>query len=162
MIRWGLYLLACLVVEALAVLLAPVLPLLANEAGWLPRWLWWFQTPDNSIHGDAGHALRWAGKSHYLREVAWLLRNRAYGFKWTTLSAPMDKAARVIDGDTRINRNDGRFGLLRITMGPYWQWKLVKPIGFGWCVMLNFGWLLDDGDQARALYLFSPRMAKIK
>ena len=35
--------------------LAPILPLFADETGYLPRWLWWFQTPDNPIDGDRGH-----------------------------------------------------------------------------------------------------------
>ena len=38
----------------LALILAPVLPLFANSDGWLPKWLWWFQTPDNSLDGDQG------------------------------------------------------------------------------------------------------------
>ena len=28
--------------------LAPVLPFFVQDDGYLPRWLWWFQTPDNT------------------------------------------------------------------------------------------------------------------
>lgn len=41
-----------LFVTAIAWIISPVLPLFASSDGWLPRWLWWFQTPDNSIDGD--------------------------------------------------------------------------------------------------------------
>jgi len=32
--------------------LAPIVVLFASKEGWLPKWLWWFQTPDNPVDGD--------------------------------------------------------------------------------------------------------------
>lgn len=160
MMRWPVFLVAALIVEALAIPAAFVLPIWCR--GSWPEWSAWFATPDNPPEGDIGHRIRWLSKSIYWQRVAWLLRNRAYGFKWGPLAAPM-QSGRIIEGDPKINRNNGRFGWLRISMGPYWQWKLVRPIGStGYCWMLNFGWLLDDASQARALFLFSPRIAQIK
>ena len=47
-----IYLPINLLFTALAWLVSPALPAFASEDGWLPKWLWWFQTPDNSIDGD--------------------------------------------------------------------------------------------------------------
>lgn len=54
MFRYLVYLVADLAMEVIAVPAAFVLPFFANKEGWLPRWLWWFQTPDNSLNGDQG------------------------------------------------------------------------------------------------------------
>ncbi len=48
-----LYLPFSFAVTLTAYVLAPILPLFAND-GWLPIWLSWFQTPDASINGDSG------------------------------------------------------------------------------------------------------------
>lgn len=159
MIRWLIYLVAALIAEVLAIPAAFVLPIWCR--GSWPAWSAWFSTPDNPPEGDIGHRIRWLSKSPYWQRVSWLLRNRAYGFKWGPLAAPMDRG-RIIEGDPHINSNVGRFGLLRITMGKFWQWKLVKPIGkTGRCVELNFGWLLDDESQKKALFMFSLRIQKL-
>ena len=162
MTRWFVYLLAALVMEAVALLLAPVLPAFAR-GGFLPHWLRWFETVDANLYGDHGWQTEHVKDPQaYWSQVRWLARNRAYGFKWTVLAAPMCLEQLTYEGDLKVNRNNGRFGLLRVRMGAYWQWKLVRPVGFGYCVMLNFGWLLDDFSQARALFLFSPRVALVK
>lgn len=174
MIRWVVFLVAALVMEALAIVLAPVLPFFASVRPGplnngkqiafghrLPAWLAWFDTPDNALDGDENWLT--SHKPGHWSQVGWLLRNRAYGFKWGPLAAPMRLEQLVWAGDIRINRNNGRFGKLTVTMGGYWQWKLVKPIGTtGYCWMLNFGWLLDDFSKDKALFLFSPRIARIK
>lgn len=163
MIRWLLYLPAALAGELLTVILAPALPLFINPRGTLPRWLSWFDTPDNPAIGDMGHRLRWAGKSRYWQIVFWYLRNRAYGLKWGPLGAPVHETVVVI-GDILTSR--WHAGSLRCRSGAYWQWKWVRPIPLtGYCLMFNFGWLLDDfvdGDaaQPKALYLFSPRVRR--
>lgn len=170
--RWFLYSCAVLVAEVLALILAPILPLFAVHrfGPWdnnsqtamghrLPKWLAWFDTPDNSLEGDHN----WQAAHFpvtYWSMVGWLLRNRAYGFKWSVLSAPM-VGERVIEGDPLINYHTGRYGTLKIKMGDYWQWKCIKPIGgTGYCLMMNFGWLLDDPNQNNALFMFSPRVVR--
>lgn len=166
MVRWYLYLIAYLVMQVVAYLITPVLPMFRdvrlcklNNAAHeglgikLVPWLSWFDTPDNDLRGDE----RWF-KNHpdagYWDMVAWLYRNSLYGFKWSVLSAPMDAAAREISGPSPTWSNPG---FQRITMNGYWQWHLVKQIGpvtINW----NFGWLINDGDQPRALFMFSPRV----
>jgi hypothetical protein len=91
---YALYLLLIpisLILTLVAIILAPVLPMLAtaqegwldNHAKWgfgprLPIWLSWFQTPDNSLDGDATFE-RLNGISYWAK-VKWLWRNPCYAF----------------------------------------------------------------------------------
>ena len=173
MIRWIIYLLFSLFMQVVALFVTPLLPAFAyprlgkvdNGNGEaveprLPKWLSWFDTPDNSLLGD--NNWRNSHNGGYWSKVAWLYRNCIYYFKWSVLAAPMDTYKILFDGDPKINRNNGRFGVLRVSMGSYWQYKMVKPIGkTGYCWMLNFGWLLDDTSKDKALFMFSPRLVKI-
>ena len=173
MIRWLIYLLSLFIMSVIAIFLTPILPAFAsprmgpinNNHGQaveprLPVWLSWFDTPDNSLLGDA--SWRACHNGGYWSQVAWLYRNSLYGFKWGPLAAPMSEP-RIIRGDPNVNCNNGHFGTLRITMGVFWQWKCVKRIGqSGHCWMLNFGWMLNDVSQKRALFMFSPRCVKIR
>lgn len=82
-IKWLLLTPVSLVMAVVGRVLAPVLPFFVQDDGYLPRWLWWFQTPDNPCDGDKGHWERWPDTSAwgtYKRRVAWFLRNVAYGF----------------------------------------------------------------------------------
>lgn len=54
-VKWFLFLVPSLLMDVFGRLLAPVLPFFADESGYLPRCLWWFQTPDNPLDGDRGH-----------------------------------------------------------------------------------------------------------
>lgn len=171
--RWTIYLLVSFVMQLVALVITPLLPLFASpregrsENGnviavgpRLPRWLAWFDTPDNDLYGDP--KWRTSHDGGHWSQVGWLYRNSLYQFKWSVLSAPIDRFKVMFDGDRLINRNNGHYGELRVKMGDYWQYKLVKPIGStGYCWMLNFGWLLDDTSQDRALFMFSPRLVKI-
>lgn len=170
MTRWFFYLVVLIPVQLVAWIATPLLPLFAKPSfGFcdnarttgigprLPAWLSWFDTPDNSLRGDANFAeYHDAG---YWAMVVWLYRNSLYGFKWTVLAAHVTQTT-FITGDPAINYHTRRFGIMRAKSGPFWQWKCVKPIGSR-CIVLNFGWLLDDPGQSRALYLFSPRIRKL-
>ena len=93
-IRWLVMLPFSLIVLIVSIFLAPVLPVFASKDGWLPKWLWWFQTPDNSLDGDNGfifiHApfkgedLSYIKK--YVNRTFWLWRNPSYGFDWGVLA----------------------------------------------------------------------------
>jgi hypothetical protein len=170
--RWIAYLLVSLLMQLVALVITPILPAFASPrlgksdngnkdmvGPRLPKWLAWFDTPDNDLDGDPN----WR-KAHpaggYMDHVLWLYRNSLYGFKWTVLSAPMDRFKVLFDGDRSINYHTRKFGVLRASMGDYWQYKCIRPLIGGWCLMLNFGWLLDDLDQPRALFMFSPRLVR--
>ena len=67
--RWVIpYLIFLLVAMALALFL----PAFAIGRQWLPRWLWWFQTPDNDLDGDEPWKtkhVQWLRNGSYLKRV---------------------------------------------------------------------------------------------
>lgn len=68
------------------------LPLFANKDGWLPRWLFWFQTFDASLDwGWQGGTFPPSLSQHWDR-TKWLFRNSAYGFSYFVMGIPMDTA----------------------------------------------------------------------
>lgn len=82
-IKWALLAPVSLFMAVFARLLCPVLPLFADDEGYLPEWLWWFQTPFDTLDGDSGSWERHPGTGKwqtYWRRVCWLWRNAAYGF----------------------------------------------------------------------------------
>lgn len=185
-LHWLALLPLSLAFTLLAWLLAPVLPLFASRNGWLPDWLAWFQTPDNSLDGDTGWINEhwqfryWlpAPLCTYVGRVGWLWRNPAYGFEWEgPLCADIDRNAIVIyHGDTSIqDKPNGKEGYcFTEVVGPertYWHLYFVKLIGTWqgqpYCLNINLGWKLktyaEDPrrivKQPKARYCFSPRVS---
>lgn len=127
----------------LALLLAPILPIFAeprmgkvNNADKeaigprLPKWLSWFDTPDNSLYGDQGHEERWKYAHSYLQMVVWLFRNPAYGFEWNGPLAANIKPEDVVEvsGNPWIkNRDNPVAGWYFCTVGDFWNYKLILP-----------------------------------
>ena len=139
------YIFISVFMQLFSILILPVLPFvvvqregfLNNGKFWgvgprLPLWLTWFDTPDNSLRGDE----RW-DREHifgYRSIVGWLLRNRTYGFNWTVLSLP--------EGHPSA-----------------WQWHR-KFYFKTFYLDLNFGWMLDNIENGRAMFMFSPRIKR--
>lgn len=81
-VRYLLYLLVNLLVSGINLLFAPVLAQAADNTGWLPSWLRWFQTPGDSLDGSVGWQTkdrwflvedrRW---KRWVNRVAWLWRS---------------------------------------------------------------------------------------
>jgi len=129
-----------------------------SEAPRLKRWLWWADTPDNSLMGDQS----WRASGHdgakWIDRCLWLYRNSLYGFKWSVLATPAADVSVIRDGPMDLNHHTGRYGVLRIRRADgYWQYKCVKPF-MGRILVLNMGWLLDDLSQEKALFMCSPRL----
>jgi len=174
MLKYIIYLILYILIQLITYIVTPILPLFSiNRLGWsnnhsiqvieprLPTWLSWFDTPDNSLLGDENfHRLN---PDSYWSRVKWLYRNSLYGFKWNAIGARID-AGRIFEGSTKVNYVGPVYGTLRVSCGKYWQWKKVTPskIFKGRCWVLNFGWLLDDPNQETALWMFSPRLKRIK
>lgn len=167
--RWLLCLLLYLPIQVLTYLITPLLPLFATtRVGWcnnhsfeafsirLPLKLAWFDTPDNALSGDSNWLASHA-ETTYWDMVAWLYRNSLYGFKWSVLAALMESEKVTRIGPAVIDYHTKQYGTQRYTMGKYWQYKSVKPF-MGRILVLNFGWLLDDVSQKKALFMFSPRI----
>lgn len=180
MIRWFAFLVASIAFNTAAILLAPLLPLLASPRlgpadngnaflvePRLPGWLSWFMTPDNSLWGDNGHKERWSNAGSYAQTVAWLWRNPAYGFELDVLGARLRSGDMVYSqGDPWIkNRNGGRAGWLRVSVGGYFCYKRVVDLGNGYCLMAEIGWKLQPfaqrpysvNDASTAQLVFSIR-----
>jgi hypothetical protein len=166
-----------LLLTLIAVVLAPVLPMLAtaqegwldNHAKWgfgprLPTWLSWFQTPDNSLDGDA--TFEQLNGISYWAKVKWLWRNPCYAFAIRYLNNPYYTQ---VSGDKTIKDNDNaKAGWCLVHANGLFQFTLVAPIGFSRCFYCNLGWnvraLVDDNvqpkpDPYQATFVFSPRIS---
>ena len=138
-----------LIVNLLAFPLAPVIAFISlnNE---VPSVFNWWMTPDNEIDGDEGHRARWPDNStnwdRLKRRVAWLWRNRSYGFDY-------DVCGRVI-GDNLTTYGDVLVSDRTPVSGYLFQWDekgtwafyLVKPYSFkkDRCIRIRLGWKIDN------------------
>ena len=140
---WIALLIPNLLVELTAWIVAPVLGLLVDDAGRLPRALRVFETADNSAFGDPDHARRWAGRSRYRRAVAWFWRNPAYGFSNGILAARTSGPVRVTGNVWVSDRPLLVEGwCLRRTDERYWHLYVVRRWLFNLCLRMNIGWKL--------------------
>jgi hypothetical protein len=166
-----------LVITLLAVLLSPILPIFStNEYGWLdngskegfgprlPKWLSWFQTPDNSLDGDA--TFESLNPPSYLSKTKWIIRNPGYGYGVKYLDAPFTTQ---YWGDNTIKDNDNaKEGCLFVKANGLFQYVYIKQIAStDRCVYINLGWniraLVDPNATIRnpyeATFSFSPRIS---
>jgi len=177
MISYILLVPVSLLLTLIAVIIAPILPLFAsNVSGMvdngtsvrleprLPKWLSWFQTPDNSLNGDA--TFESLNPPCYWSQVKWLWRNPAYSFGLQILGTPY---VSDIQGDTTIRDNDNaKAGWCLVTVNGLFQFRWVRPIGFSRCMYCNFGHnifaLVDPNVDPKpslykATFVFSPRIS---
>lgn len=116
-VKWFFLLIVGIPFELFAKVLSPVLACFVQANGWLPDWLWMFQTPDNTNDGDAGHRERWPRDGviwTWLRRTAWLFRNSAYGFNFYVLGVkylPTDVV--TVEGDPAVGDTSGISGLCK-------------------------------------------------
>lgn len=191
MIRYLFLLCVYIPFYLLAMLLAPVLPLLAelrngpidNNNGHgveprLSRWLSWFDTSyDNSLWGDHGWRTKHCPKywQSYIGMVLWLWRNPAAGFCWQVLAAPIhtDTTFTLIDSGNGMNvdKGQGTFGWFKITSNSgYFQYRVVKKLWGDKAWTFECGWLLDNYmkdrearvKHPRAVFQFQPQIRTVK
>ena len=166
-----------LLITLIAVIFSPVLPLLATQKLWwcdnhsykaigpvLPTWLNWFNTPDNTLDGDATFE-KMNGISYWAK-VKWLLRNPAYSFALRYVNSPYETS---VKGDPTIKDNDNaKKGWCLVHANGLFQFTLVAPIGFSRCIYVNLGWnirgLVDVNVNPKPLiwqstFVFSPRIS---
>ena len=151
---------------------APIAVLFASEDGWLPRWLWWFQTPDTSLDGDGGWKeehrrfkvedkpwKRWYNRS------TWLYRNSMYGFAIDVLGAKTRGSDVLVSfGDKATSNRPIRNGLIRRFLYRdgkliYFQWYYVRQWSATRCLRVNIGWKLwgfESGVDKNCQLTFSP------
>lgn len=176
--KWGCFLVVNILTNYLINWpLAPIVVLFADDKGWLPWYLWYFQTPDNSLDGDD---YAWKTKKPYpktankyqrwVNRFSWLHRNKLYGFSAAVLGINYDRVNDVYvrDGNRWVNSvpSPGVNGLVKrylyrdgklIAWQIYYirQWKKYPTK----CIRLNMGWKLaswEDHNFEYASFVFSP------
>jgi len=153
--KYFLLVLVNLFVSAMNIFLAPIVVLFADKSGWLPKWLWWFQTPGDSLDGSRGwkNGKRWFKVEdnkfkRWVNRFAWLYRNSMYGFCIDVLGArTKDTDTLLIKGDPLTSNRPIHSGLityvlLRNNKPVYFQWYYVKQWSKTRCIRINLGWKL--------------------
>lgn len=174
--KWFAFLPLNILMNLLAYVLAPVLPIFAvNRMGAsdngskqaieprLPSWLNWFMTPDNSLWGDEGwrkeHCPRYWDT--YIGMVGWLWRNPAYGFDRAIGATILPDDTVSFRGNPQVQDKPAyKAGYCFTTIRDYWHLKFVSE----YC-NFDFGWRLktyaEDPSrietQPLAPFVFSPR-----
>lgn len=147
----------------IAYIIHPILPLFANKEGYLPKWLWWFQTPDNPLDGDESYLSKpgrapftgvTTGLKGYINRVAWLYRNPIYGYGWgiTAFKVQPNYHIKRLAGNKPIEgslKSNGFYLATLTNTDGSWCWQLY--ITHHWnekkCTKLNFGWKIWMADS---------------
>lgn len=164
-----------LAMTVLAYIIAPILPLFATQqVGWcdnhsyqgigprLPNWLTWFQTPDNSLDGDASFlAINGYG---YWSQVKWLWRNPAYSVCLKYINT-IENSSSVKGNDSIKDNDNAKAGWVFVRCAGLFQFTWIAPIGFSRCIYLNIGWNIrgtlhtPPSESYQATFAFSPRIS---
>ena len=153
---------------------APILPFFVRkDTHRLPDWLAWFRTPDSDADGDAKHWMRWPGLGKwatYKRRVAWLWRNKGYGFDINVLGAKVRSSDDwIVKGDENASDTNGISGYCirhvwrdgkHLAFQVYYI-KHYTLIGRHACLRINLGWKLWGSRDYPKQYVgifFNPLM----
>lgn len=168
-LRWLLLLILDVTATVLSYPLAPFVVLFASGNGWLPRWLWWFQTPDNPLDGDDGWKHEnwlWRYKlpaplARYVGRVGWLWRNSVYGFAINVIGAKTRGTDVLqVHGDLAVHDTltGSTFRVLWRNGRPiYFQYYLTKKWSSKRYVRVNIGWKLwqfRPGEDVNCQFVF--------
>lgn len=173
-IRYAILTIVNLVFTAFAISLTPLVVLFANEQGYLPNWLVWFQTQDNSLDEGwrgtyFGNPVSPAPKGFELWKyrIRWLWRNPAYGFCYWPLGIQMKFEDWIID-DYKEDTSGSRILLKAHTItGKHFAYTTNKGDKYGWKIWAYFRGLDKDGKavwndkpwgpEMRTSLCFTPR-----
>lgn len=138
--------------------IAPIALLNNNR---LPKFLKWYDTPDNPTIGDESfqkNQMNWT-TNRYLYAVFWLWRNPAYGFDFFLGAKIQEGFVYEFEGDDLITNGSGpddrvREGkVFRTVTNPdgtvYWNEFEIKIIDDHYCMKRNRGWKLWPGNNPR-------------
>ena len=158
LILYPLLVLASLLITLVTYMLSPVLAALAGSDGNLPRWLYWFQTFDNTI--DAGWQVQGnygtylatgiapTGLTLWWYRVCWLCRNPAYGWDYWPFGVGFDAT------QWRVFLNGANWWVALGPSGAFCVRSLAAGVSFkfGWKA-----WAYWQNDQwAPASYSWGP------
>lgn len=141
--KWGFVAIVDFIVGLLAFPLSPLIVLLTNQAGISPAWCWPWLTSDNPIDGDEGHMERWPDNGTnwrvFCRRVAWLWRNRGYGFSERIAGAKMIGKS-VFYGDREISSDPYHSGWCYVTNNSAWEFYAIYAWNPWLCLRIRLGW----------------------
>lgn len=163
-LKWLCFALSEKAMDLLNYFTAPIVVLFADENGWLPEWLSWWQTPDNSLDGDepwrSGRRpfAKNTGWRRYVNRIAWLYRNSMYGYANSVVG--VEKSPGCILRKNFDWPDSGKPSGYDDAGGPALRWTLykggrksafqvfwVKRWGRRRCIRVNIGWKLWDWDN---------------
>jgi len=149
-IRYLAYFIPAVTLSLFCIVFAPVIALFVNSAGYLPRWLGWFQTVDAPAIGDSLWASRadHAGWSHYRLATSWLMRNPAYGAMYSLFGNKGSGTTRV-HGNINTQEKDGISGYFLLVNDSSFQFKCVWHIGKQ-AIIHEAGWQIRNPEHATA------------
>ena len=156
-----------LIFTGIAFVLAPLYVPLANKDGWLPEWLIWFQTQDNSldagwkIQGNFGTYLQDGtvptGWTLYKYRVQWVWRNTAYGFCYWPLGIEIHPSDWSID-EYQVDANGGRLLLKAHDIHGHFCYTTNTGWKLGWKIWAYFQGLDKDGKPMWSDKPWGPEM----
>lgn len=153
--------------------LAPIVVLFASKDGWLPKYLWWFQTPDNSLDGDDGWKTLHAPYKNpttkfqiWVNRWRWLWRNCLYGFSYSVSGFEVKEGWTYWStGPEDVGNRPLREGLVKrwFLNGDgrlYFQYYYIKRRNEVHCWRNNLGWKLWNNPATyvgeHKQHVFSP------
>lgn len=135
----------------------------ADNSGWLPSWLKWFQTFDASLDagwrdGYKGYKKPTGPTSRWWQRTKWLYRNSAYGFSYWALGKPFNPIQWTVLKYEQTPERDlfyakgpdgqfnytyyGKWGTIKLGWKAWNYWRKTKwsdvPWGPEWRVPLVF------------------------
>lgn len=133
-IVYPFYVMGSLLTTLLAFMLNPIVVLFADKDGYLPRWLYYFQTFDMRL------------PDNYWDAVKWLYRNPAYGFDLFLFGIKFNHPdwVIVVDDDKKFfayDKNTGAFSFKHEGGG------LIPAIKLGWKVF----WMRDPAKRGELI-----------
>ena len=142
-ILFPLYAIADILFTLSAVLFSPIIALFVDKYGNLPRWLKWYETPDNPCWGAPFWHEKHPGYSIYWLCVTWIARNPGQGFDQVLSVQTVPYALIKIRGNLDLNDQvPVRGGWFLLTGGGVFQFAAIIPVGGG-TIDMGLGWRLD-------------------
>lgn len=168
-VRYVFLVIISMLADILNYVLAPFAVLFASKDGWLPNWLWWLQTPDNSLDGDGGwkkinrpFIVEDSAFKVWWNRTSWLYRNSMYGFAIYVLGAVIKPGDTLeVVGNPKVSNRPLLNGLvvrrvIRNGVPVYFQWYYVKAWSELYCIRINLGWKLWAFDKGNCQLVHSP------
>ena len=164
-----------LVADLLNYILAPLFVVwFADEKGWLPWWLWWFQTPTNPLDGGEdyqknyrffiGHPKVNEGWRRKINQIWWMYRNPMYGLQHAMGTRIISAATYAVSGPEKVGDKTGAGCVLRtVDTGflPIFQFYWIRPWKSGKrCIRIHLGWKIwqepKDGQHCMLVLSLNP------